>query len=236
MNLFDFLGRDKVELWAYLNRWHVYTFIRVYLNIRSIYDNKYINWQFLTDLSAIPNTYSINDLTLYMYTQYERNRDKLDSERVIREIISSEKVIARGVSAPYEGTPTPCVTETFSFVKEPDLQYVFTDSLTGCAGLIAVSGDGSPFKPAHAQVIHDKGGDKLESSKKLLEDFIIAQQKEGYTRMRLIWGNGVVKEALNPTHTVDTKLMISQLGQKYPHLDIKNLPMQLTDLPTTYSV
>ncbi|WP_419421483.1 hypothetical protein ACNVED_16005 (plasmid) [Legionella sp. D16C41] len=162
-------------------------------------------------------------------TLYEQHLKNLDSEQVTREIISEkENGIARGVSAPYDGAPTPCVTQIFSFIKEPNLDYVFTDSLTGCAGIIAVSGDGSPFKPANALVIHDKGGDHLKSSKKLLEDFFIDQQKQGYTKMRLIWGNGVINGAIVPTHTEDTKKMIHSLGHKYSHLDIKHLPNQTT--------
>jgi hypothetical protein len=165
-------------------------------------------------------------------TKYELYRENLDSERISREINVSEEgpVIARGVSAPYEGAPTPCVEETYR-LDEPALRYVFTDALTGCAGLIAVSGDVSPttsgFTASKALVIHDKGGDSLVSSQKLLEDFIISQSREGHTRMRLVWGNGVVREAVDPSHTFATTRMIHALAQKYPHLEIKHLPNQM---------
>lgn len=165
-----------------------------------------------------------------MQTQYELYRENLDRERVNHEIISSGTVIARGVAAPYEGAPTPCVAAQFPLI-EPNLQYVYTDALTGCAGIIAISGDAVPpetdFKSSSVLIIHDKGGDNLNSSEKLLEEFIIAEQKAGHTRMRLIWGNGVIEGAVLPTHEHITERMVGRLAQNYPHLDIKHLPNQM---------
>ncbi|MCC5791822.1 MAG: hypothetical protein JJT82_04330 [Legionellaceae bacterium] len=163
-------------------------------------------------------------------TKYETYKGSLDTDRITRDISSSGSVIAKGVSAPYEGAQTPCVAATFN-LKEPALQYVFTDALTGCAGFIAVSGDISQntgtFKAANALVIHDKGGDALQSSQILLEDFFMEQKKNGHHRMRLIWGNGVVHGNVDQSHTRNTKAMVSQLAQDYPHLDIKHLPKQM---------
>ncbi|WP_392537312.1 hypothetical protein [Legionella sp. 227] len=165
-----------------------------------------------------------------MPTQYELYQKNLDREQISREITSSGTVIARGVAAPYEGTPTPCVSEQFRLI-EPKLQYVYTDALTGCAGLIAISGDAVPpandFKSSSVLIIHDKGGDNLKSSQKLLEDFINAEQKAGHNRMRLIWGNGVIEGAVLPTHTLNTQRMVDRLAQQYPHMDIKHLPNQM---------
>ncbi|STX55663.1 ankyrin repeat protein [Legionella beliardensis] len=62
----------------------------------------------------------------------------------------------------------------------------------------------------------------------LLENFIFDQQKEGHNRMRLIWGNGVIRGNISQIHTYDTERMISRLSHKYPHLDIKHLPEQIT--------
>ncbi|STX55662.1 Uncharacterised protein [Legionella beliardensis] len=46
-------------------------------------------------------------------TQYERYQNNLDQTKVLREITSSEVVIARGVSAPYENAPTPTVRKFY---------------------------------------------------------------------------------------------------------------------------
>ena len=105
-------------------------------------------------------------------TKYERYYSTLDFNKIIRIIPKDGIEIAKGVSAPYGGAQTPCVSETFTFDEKSPLQYFFTDALTGCAGFIAVSGDINSdnqfFKPSKALIIHDQGGDKLESSQKLL--------------------------------------------------------------------
>jgi type II secretory pathway pseudopilin PulG len=164
-------------------------------------------------------------------TQYEIHGASLDQSRVTRVITSptSGAVIAQGVSAPYANAPTPCAVEFYK-LNPPNSDYVFTDALTGCAGFIAVSGDLSAsgaFIPSQALVIHDKGGDRLASSGKLIEDFIRAEHQAGHGRMRLIWGNGVVREKTDPTHTLDAERVVRDLALRYPHLDIKRLPDQM---------
>jgi len=46
--------------------------------------------------------------------------------------------------------------------------------------------------------------------------------------MRLIWGNGIVPKGEFRDHAFETQKMVYQLVKKYPHLEVKHLPEQMT--------
>lgn len=161
-----------------------------------------------------------------MQTQYDKYRSELDQDQVCQDLIIDGELIALGVSAPYAGCPTPCVEQIFNAKDAP---FFFTDSLTGCAGFIAISGNQTEnaFEAHHILIIHDKGGDELQSTRKLLELFVNDQTRTGSNSIKLVWGNGRIPKDVDQTHSEHTKSMVRQLEQKYSHLSTKNISQQM---------
>lgn len=138
-------------------------------------------------------------------------------------------VLASGIGPVPNGLGSPCITAEFSMTP-PAADYYYTDSLTGCAGFVVMAGDsGLPFSGKNALVIHDAGGDQLQSSQKEIEKFIARQKAAGNNEIRIIWGNGIgVGGSADSNHKEHTRHMIERLEAKYAGLNVQHCPDQKT--------